>query len=66
MSQKYVIESLTETCTIIQNGKEREDKAYWSNKYGWVDIGTADIFTEEEKKDLHLPMDSRWKEYKED
>jgi len=25
-----------------------------------------EFFTEEEKKDLHLPMDSRWKEYKED
>ena len=36
-------------------------EGFWSNNNGWVeDIDGADIFNEEEKNTLNLPIDGRW------
>jgi len=33
---------------------------YWSNADGWVDRGSADIFTDAERGTLNLPMGGEW------
>lgn len=33
---------------------------YWSNDIGWVSKGSADIFTEEERNSLNLPIEGKW------
>jgi hypothetical protein len=32
----------------------------WSNECGWVDDDSYDLFTEEEKAKLNLPIEGRW------
>lgn len=36
------------------------DEAYWSNAMGWVDLDSADRFTEAETKTVDLPMEGFW------
>ena len=52
---------MNEICTVLRADTEYESKAYWSNKHGWVDISNADVFSEEEKNDLNLPLESKWR-----
>ena len=33
---------------------------YWSNEFGWGHYRDATIFTEDETKSLHLPLEGRW------
>ena len=33
---------------------------YWSNDDGWVDLASADRFTEASKETLNLPMEGAW------
>jgi hypothetical protein len=33
---------------------------YWSNKDGWVDRPSADVFSDSEKETLNLPYGGRW------
>ena len=37
---------------------------YWSNEWGWVDKCMADLFTNEDKETLNLPIGGAWREYK--
>jgi hypothetical protein len=41
---------------LIEDG----DGLYWSNSDGWVDKGSADKFTDEEKAMFNLPMGGMW------
>jgi hypothetical protein len=35
----------------------------WSNEQGWVDEGyPPDVFSEEERRTLNLPLEGRWEE----
>ena len=34
-----------------------EEIAYWSNRFGWVDIGSATVYTKYESETLNLPVD---------
>ena len=35
--------------------------SYWSNKIGWIDeVLFADIFNQEEKETLNLPIGGEW------
>lgn len=36
------------------------DDTYWSNADGWVDIKSADLFTQHERDTLRLPMGGLW------
>ena len=36
------------------------DAAFWSNEYGWTDRESADVFTDEERATLNLPMFGDW------
>ena len=38
-----------------------DDELYWSNEDGWVDINSSDIFTDEERNKVNLPMEGRWR-----
>ena len=33
---------------------------YWSNDIGWADRSCADVFTQEERDRLNLPIDGVW------
>lgn len=33
---------------------------YWSNEGGWVDALDADVFSQEERDSLHLPLGGEW------
>jgi len=33
---------------------------FWSNEIGWVDFDGRDVFTDDEKSYLHLPIDGKW------
>jgi hypothetical protein len=39
-----------------------DNELYWSNKDGWVDKKSADIFDLEERKEYTLPIDGKWVE----
>ena len=41
---------------------ETGEGLYWSNRFGWVREDQADVFTEEESKELRLPMGGVWEE----
>ncbi len=44
---------------IIENHRVlrgEEEKLFWSNTHGWTDVDSADIFSEEEKNTLRLPL----------
>ena len=41
---------------------ETGEGLYWSNEFGWVREYQADVFTEEESKELRLPMGGVWEE----
>lgn len=32
----------------------------WSSRYGWVTDETYDLFNEQERRTLNLPMDGEW------
>ena len=44
---------------LIRNMK---DDSFWSNKIGWVDYSSCQVFTQEEKDKLDLPNDGKWEE----
>jgi len=44
---------------IYSYGEDR----WWSNSLGWVCKNDADLFNEEEKQHLNLPITGRWVEY---
>jgi len=50
------------TYYIIQHRIDKE--LYWSNKNGWVNRRSADIFDSKEKSKYTLPIDSWWVELK--
>ena len=39
---------------------EEEEELYWSNEYGWVYYKYADVFTDEERNTLNLPLGGIW------
>lgn len=43
---------------IIRNKKDRD--LFWSNKLGWVDILSSDVFTDREYRVLYLPIEGEW------
>ena len=46
------------TLYVIRADEKQDDEAlYWSNSDGWVNLGSATIFTEEDSKTLDLPAD---------
>lgn len=39
-----------------------EPELFWSNLYGWTDhLPEADIFTDDERQTLNLPMGGQWR-----
>lgn len=40
--------------------KNRPCTEFWSNTDGWVDIGSAERFTQEETQTLNLPIGGSW------
>ena len=42
---------------VIRN---RDDETFWSNTQGWVDLVTADVFNEEERRTLNPPLEGDW------
>jgi len=38
----------------------KEEKLFWSNRYGWVGYSTCDVFSEEQTHTLHLPIGGKW------
>ncbi len=51
-------------CTYVI--KMVDDESYWSNEFGWSDLETCDIFTEEEKTNLNLPLHGEWSLFEEE
>ena len=49
---------------LIQSHTEKDEETgetlYWNNLHGWVEIESANYFTEEETKSLTLPIGGRW------
>ena len=56
------------TVYIIRSLDERDDETnealYWSNEFGWVPAGQADLFSDKEQKRLNLPIKGRWEVFK--
>ena len=42
---------------LIRNTK---DDSFWSNKIGWVDYSSCQVFSQEEKNALDLPANGAW------
>jgi hypothetical protein len=42
-----------------------EERLYWSNDQGWVDLESATFFVEEEVEIVNLPLTGKWQAYKE-
>lgn len=40
---------------------KKDQNLAWSNEFGWVDTQTFDIFTEEEKQTISLPIEGEWR-----
>lgn len=47
-----------ETINIIRN--VNDDDLYWNNAIGWVDAGSADQFSDQEREELNLPLEGKW------
>ena len=45
---------------IIAGELDDTGPLFWSNQDGWVEASTADVFTDEEKAGLNLPLDGSW------
>lgn len=43
---------------VINN--RSDSSQWWSNEFGWVDLDSADLFSIDEQRHLHLPMDGYW------
>ena len=54
----YVIVGTTDN----ERDPETGEMLYWSNDWGWVDEDMADLFTNEEKNWLSLPIGGKWEE----
>jgi hypothetical protein len=37
-----------------------EEDLYWSNDFGWCNLAGAQRFTNQETKELRLPLDGEW------
>ena len=42
----------------IMNSENNDEM--WSNKFGWVDTPTFDLFTDEEKEIIARPIGGQW------
>lgn len=40
--------------------KTTDEMLYWSNRDGWVDRGSATIFTKDEVQSFNIPLDGEW------
>jgi len=40
-----------------------DSSLFWSNRHGWTDKESADIFTAQESVLLSLPIDGKWMEF---
>ena len=49
-----------DTTLVILKGDEPDDRLFWSNEQGWVDLANATRFALEEKDRLDLPMGGAW------
>ena len=38
-----------------------DEKLYWNNQDGWVSRDNATVFSDEEKRNVNLPMEGNWK-----
>lgn len=48
---------------MIRGIRERDDDGtplYWSNEFGWVERGQADVFSRRERRVLNLPIGGEW------
>jgi hypothetical protein len=36
---------------------------WWDNRYGWVDLGSASVFTQRERDVYELPIEGAWVEF---
>jgi hypothetical protein len=43
---------------VIRN--EDDDQLFWSNEFGWVEAGSEDFYTQEERDTLNLPHQGVW------
>ena len=37
-----------------------DDQLFWSNKFGWVESPNEDLFTQQERDSLSLPIGGVW------
>ena len=40
--------------------KCENDNLFWNNQLGWVDYSSSDIFNQQEKNTLNLPVEGQW------
>ena len=40
--------------------KCKNDNLFWNNQLGWVDYSSSDIFNQQEKNTLNLPVEGQW------
>jgi hypothetical protein len=49
---------------VIQLNPDRhvvgDDYLYWRNDQGWIELSSADVYTEDEKNKYNLPIDGEW------
>lgn len=49
--------------STIETDEETGEPLYWHNEDGWVEIESANSFSEEETEWMNLPAGGRWVEY---
>lgn len=42
---------------------EKDVPLFWNNEDGWVNFDSATEFSEQEQKEFHLPLNSKWVYY---
>jgi hypothetical protein len=42
------------------SSKQDAKRVYWSNEFGWTWVESADVFTDDERNTLNLPMGGTW------
>jgi hypothetical protein len=46
----------------INRRGQLDEPLYWSNSFGWTNLLSCDVFTEQEQLDLNLPLGGEWVE----
>ena len=53
--------SETRNWIIVAKHTDDGERLYWNNAIGWVDLGSADFFSDDERQRLNLPIDGEWR-----